>query len=194
MGARNRTGAGSGPGGDVGADGSAVVSAGNKTGAGSAPGGDAGDDGSVVVDDGLAAGDDGSAVGDDGSAADDDGSAADNDGSAANDDESAVGIGKRMDTTTGDIRTDLIKDFNNGVPLVVSTELSCIVPDKHAMDSPARILAEVINNPFEDISPLSMALSFSPLPPPLPASGNSGNIPTTFIYYMLICMQDLVPS
>ncbi len=129
MGARNRTSAGSDPGGDVGDDGSAVVSARNRTGARSASGGDVRDDGLVVVDDGLATGDDGLAADNDGLAADDDGSAADND-------RSAVGIGKRMDMMTGNIRVDLIKDFNNGVPLVVSAKSSRIVPDKHAMDSP----------------------------------------------------------
>ncbi len=96
-------------------------------------------------------------------------------------------------TTTGDIRVDLIKDFNNGVPLVVSVESSRIVSDKHVIDFPARILANVINNPFGDLSALSMALTSSPLFPSLPAPGNSGNILTTFIYYMLICIQDLVP-
>ncbi len=204
VGTGNRTGAGSGLGGDAGDDRSAIVSAGNRTGAGSALGEDVGDDGSVVVDDRLAAGDDRLAVGDDGSAADDD--------------RLAVGIGKKMDvddgsdaragnqsdgrrpdadlilTTTGDIRTDLIKDFNNSVPLIVLAESSRIVPDKYAMDSPARILADVINNTFGDLSPLLMDLPSSPLFPSLLAPANSGNIPTTFIYYMLICMQDLVPS
>ncbi len=204
VGAENRTGAESGPRGDAGDNGSAVISAGNRTGAGSALGGDVGDDGLVVVDDELAVGDDGSAAGDDGLAADDDGS--------------AVGIDKRMDvndgsdtqaiyqldgnrldadlilTTTGDIRADLIQDFNNGVSLVVLAKSSRIVPDKHAMDSPTRILTNVINNLFGDLFLLSMALVSSPFVPFLPTPGNSGNILTTFINYMLICMQDFVPS
>ncbi len=176
------------------------MSAGNRTGAGSALGGDVGDDESVVVDDGLAAGDDGSAAGDDGSAADDDGSAVRigkkmdvDDGSDARASNQLDGNKPDADLTTGDIRADLIQDFNNGVPLVVSAESSRIVLDKHAMDSPARILADVINNLFGDLSPLLMALPSSPLLPFLSALDNSGNIPTTFIYYMLICMQDLIP-
>ncbi len=197
MRAENKTGDGSGPRGDVGDDRSAVVSARNRTGAGSALKGDVGDDRSLVVDDGLAAGDDGSP-------ADDDGLAVRIDKRIDVDDELGARAGNQLDsnrpdadlilTTMGDIRADLIKDFNNSVLPVVSVESSCIVLDKYVIDSPARILANVINNPFGDLSSLSMALPSSPLLPSLPAPGNSDNIPTTFIYYMLICMQDLVPS
>ncbi len=99
-------------------------------------------------------------------------------------------------TTTGDIRTELIKDFNNGVPVVVLFVLSCIIPDNYVIDFSAQILADVIKNLFRDLSPLLMALPSSPLFPSLPAltTNNCGNIPTTFIYYMLICIQDLVLS
>lgn len=45
--------------------------------------------------------------------------------------------GQRNVKDTDDIRVDLINDFNNGVSVIVSAKLSCIVPDKHAMDSSA---------------------------------------------------------
>lgn len=147
MSVKNRTGTRSGPRKDVGDDRSAVVSAKNRTGARSALREDVKEDRLVVMDDKLATEEDGSAAGDNGSAADNDGS--------------AIKISKRMDvddgldaqasnqldgnrqdadlilTTMGDIRADLIKDFNNIVLLVVSAKSSRIVPDKHAMDSPA---------------------------------------------------------
>ncbi len=90
--------------------------------------------------------------------------------------------------TTGDIRVDLIKDFNNGVSVVVLAKLSCIVLVKHTMDSLGRILTNVINNSFGDLSPLLMALpSFLLLSLlPTPTTSNFSNIPTIFIYYMLI--------
>lgn len=56
---------------------------------------------------------------------------------------------------TGDIRVDLIKNFNNGVPIIFLAELSRIIPDKHVMDFSAQILADVINNPFGDLSHLT---------------------------------------
>lgn len=145
------------------------------------------------------------------------------DGLAIEDDESAAGIDKRMDVDdgsdarannqsdarldnrpdmgliiiiTGDIRANLINNFNNGVFVVALTELSRIIPDKYVIDSPVWIFVNVINNLFGDLSPLLMALSFPPLllPLPAPTTGNSGNISTTFIYYMLIYIQDLVSS
>lgn len=96
--------------------------------------------------------------------------------------------------TMGDIRVDLIKIFNNGVLLVVLAKSSCIVSDKYAMDFPTQILANVINNLFRDLSSLLMALLSSFLFLSLPAPGNSGYILITFIYYMLICIQDLIFS
>lgn len=195
MGIRNRTNAGLGLGGDAGDNGLAIVGAENRMDAGLALRENVRDDGLVVIDNILAARDDGLAV--------------DNDGSVAK-------IGKRIDiddrldaragnqadtrpgnrpdtdlimTTTDDIRADLIKNFNNSIPVFVSAELSCIVPDKHAMDSSVQILANVINNPFKNLTPLSLALPFSFLllflPAPLTCS-NFGNIPITFIYYILI--------
>ena len=38
-------------------------------------------------------------------------------------------------TTTGNIKADLIKNFNNGISIIILIELSCIVSDKHAIDS-----------------------------------------------------------
>lgn len=199
--AGNRTDVKSGRGGDAGDNGLADVGARDRTDAGSGCGVDNRDDGSavmggdngpVVVEDGLAAEDDGSVAGDDGSAVDDDASAAN---------QADAGPGNEPDadlimTITGNIRADLMKDFNNGVPLVVSDKLSHIVPDKHVIDSSAQILANVINNLFGNLSPLLMALPSSLLLPSLPTSttGNFGNISTTFIYYMLICIQDLIFS
>lgn len=172
--------------------GSAIVGAGNRMDARSTLGGDAGDNESVVVDDGLTARDDGLA-------ARDNGLAVDNDGSVVNQGDAGPGNGPDADlimTTTIDIRADLIQDFNNGVSIVILARLSCIVPNKHAMDSSARIFADVINNLFRDMSPFSMTLPSSLLLFSLPASttSNSGNIPTTFIYYILICMENLVSS
>lgn len=96
----------------------------------------------------------------------------------------------------GNIKVDLIKDFTNGVLVVVSAKLFRIVLDKHTIDSSARILANVINNLFKDLSPLLMALLFSLLLLflPAPTTGNSCNISTTFTYYILIYIQDLIPS
>lgn len=192
---RNRTNAGLGLGGDAGDNGLAIMGAGNRMDAGLALRENVRDDGLVVIDNVLAARDDELAV--------------DNDGSAAK-------IGKRMDindrldvqagnqadtrpgnrpdtdlmmTTTDDIRIDLIKDFNNSILVFVSAKLSCIVPDKHAMDSSVRILVNVIHNPFKNLTPLSLALPFSPLLLFLPAPttcSNFGNIPITFIYFILI--------
>lgn len=179
---------------DVGDDRLAVMGAGNKMGAETAFRGDVGDDRLVVVDDGLAIGDDRSAV-------DNDKLAAgigkridvDNESEIQTSNQSDAGLGNRLDadlimTTTGDIRADLIKNFNNGVPIVVLVKLSRIVPDKHAMDFPTWILANVINNPLRDLFPLLMALSSYLFLSSLPTSttDNSGNIPTTFIYYIFI--------
>lgn len=55
--------------------------------------------------------------------------------------------GQRNAKDTSDIRVDLINDFNNGVFLVVLAKLSYIIPDKHVIDSSARIFTDVINNP-----------------------------------------------
>lgn len=177
MGAEDRTDAESGHKRNTRDDGSAVVGKNN---------------GPVVVDNRLAAEDNRSAAGDDGLAID-------NNGSAAN--QANVGPGNELDTdlimtTIGDIRVDLIKDFNNGIPLVLSDKLSRMIPDKNIIDSSARIFADVINNLFENMSPFLIVLPSSSLLLSLPASttGNSGNISITFIYYMLICMQDLVFS
>ncbi len=92
--------------------------------------------------------------------------------------------------TTGNIRTNQIKDFNNGVLVIVSPKLSCIVLDKYPIDSPAQILVNIINNTFGDLSPLSIALpsSLCLLFFPTLTTGNYSNIPTIFIYYILIYM------
>lgn len=103
-------------------------------------------------------------------------------------------LGNRPDTdlimtTTDDIRADLIKNFNNNILILVSAKLSCIVLNKHSIDSSIRILANVINHLFENLTPLLLALSFSPFFLSLPALttySNFGNISTTFIYYILI--------
>lgn len=215
VGAGNRMGAGLGLKGDARDDRSTVGSTKNRTGIRLALGRDVRDDRSVVVDDGLAAKKDGSATENNELAADDDKLATRDDGLAADNNRSAIEIDKRIDVddgsdtrannqsdsnrpdadwTIGDIRADLIQDFNNGILLVFLAKLSRIIFNKHPMDSPIRILTNVINNPFRDMSPLSMALPYSPLLLSLPAPGNSGNIPTTIIYSMLIYTQDLVPS
>lgn len=159
--AGNRTGIRSDPERDVGDDGLAVIDAGNRIGAGSALGRDVRDDGLVVVDDELAIRDDGLAARDDRSATDDDGLVAKIDKKMDVDDRLDTRAsnqlnGNRSDvdliiTITGDIKADLIKDLNNGVLVVVSAKLSRIVPDKHAMNSPIRILADIINNLFGDL-------------------------------------------
>lgn len=107
-----------------------------------------------------------------------------------------INAGQRDAEDTSDMKANLIKDYNNGVLIVILTKLSHIIPDKHAIDSSARILANIINNCFRDLFPFSMALLFSPLLPSLavPTTDNFGNTLITFTYYMLICMQDLVSS
>lgn len=70
--------------------------------------------------------------------------------------------GQRDVEDIGDIRDDLIKDFNNSISVVVLAKLSYIVLNKHVIDSSARILANVINNLFENLSPFSIALPSSP--------------------------------
>ncbi len=98
--------------------------------------------------------------------------------------------------TIGDIKTDLIKDFNNSVPVVVSAKLSYIILDKNTIDSSARILANIINNFFRNLSPFLMVLSSSSLLTFLPSltTDNSDKILITFTYYMLICIWDFISS
>lgn len=183
-------------------------SAGNRTDAGSALGKDVRENGLVIVDDRLAGRDNELAVGDYGFSVDNDKLAAKIGKKMDVDDKSNSQAGNQVDIRTSnrpnadlimitivDIKADLIKDFNNGVLVVVLTELSYIIPDKYAIYSSAWILDNIIHNLFGNLSPFLMALSFSPLLFPLFTliTSNFGNLSTIFIYYMLICIQDFVP-
>lgn len=53
-------------------------------------------------------------------------------------------------------KASLIKDFNNGVPLVILIDLSYIISDKDDIKFFARNIANVIS--FEDLIPMMMAL------------------------------------
>ncbi len=163
----------------------------------------------VVMDNRLAAGDDRLITRDNRLVVDNDGLAIEigkrtdiDDGSDTQANNPADGgHGNRLDVDlimiiTGNIRTDLIKDFNNNISVVVFSNSSHIVSDKHAIDFSPQIFANVINNLFNNFSPLLIVLfsSLFLLSLPAPTTRNSGNISTTFIYYMLICIQDLIPS
>ena len=97
--------------------------------------------------------------------------------------------------TTGNIKANLIKDFNNNIPIIVLAKIFCIILDKHTIDSSARILSNIINNLFGDLFLFLIALpSFLFLSFLLAlTNGNSDNILTIFIYYILIYIQDFVP-
>lgn len=180
----------------------AVLSTVNRTNAGSGLGGDVRDARLAIVDNKSVAGDNRLAVGDNGSTTRiNKKTDVDNRLNAQAGNQADAGSGNRSDADlilnnagqqdvedTGYIRADLIKNFNNGVPIIVSAKLSRIVPDKYIMDFSAWILADVINNPFGDLSPFSMALpSFlSLLSLPTLTTGNLSNILTTFRYYKLI--------
>lgn len=208
----NGTDAGLGLGGDAGDNWLAIVGAEedvgdkgvrNRTDARLAFGEDVGDNRLVVVDNGLIAGNDGLTIGDDGLFVDNDELVAGISKKIDVDDGSDTWVGNQADARpgnelnadlimiiTGDIRANLIKDFNIGVLVVVLAELSHIVPNKHAIDSSAQIFANVINILFGNLSLLWITLPSSLLFAPLlaPTTSNSGNIPTIFIYYMLICI------
>lgn len=209
IGAGNKTDTGFGLGKNVEDNRSAVVNAEKKTDVGLALKGDVRDDGLVVVDDGFAIRDDKSIIRNDGLAVDNDRLVARIGKKTDIDNESNTRVGNQADagpgngpdadliiTTTGDIKVDLIKNFNNGVLVVVLAKLSCIILDKLVMDFSARIFTNIINNLFRDLFPFSKIISSFSLLPFLstPTTGNFDNILTTFIYYMLIYMQDFVPS
>lgn len=140
VGVRNRTGTELDPGRDTKDDGLAVMNAENRTNTGLALEGDIRDDGLVGMNDRLAVRDDRLAI-------DNDKSAVGIDKKMEIDDRSDIWVGNQLDgnipnldlilTIMGDIKANLIKDFNNSVPLVVSAKSSCIVLDKHAIDSHA---------------------------------------------------------
>lgn len=199
--AGNRTDIGSGCRKDARDNGLAVIGARNRSDAGFNCKGDTrdngltvvgGDNGSIVIDNRIA-------IKDDGLTAGDNRLTVDNVGSITN--QTDARLGNKLDAdlimmSISNIRVDLIKVFNNGVFLIILDKLFCIISDKHVRDFSSRIFADVINNLFEDMFPLFIALFCSSLFLFLPASttSNFGNIPTTFIYYMLICMQNLVFS
>lgn len=173
--AENRTNAGSGFKRDAKVNKLVVMGARNRTDAGSGLEGNVEDNGLTVVDDRLAAGDDRLGI-DSNRLAAEIGKRRDVDdrldaktrnqadakpGNKLNAD-LIMNNARHWDTEDiGSIRADLIKNFNNGVLVVVLAKLYSIVSDKYVMNFSAQIFGNPINNPFGNLSLFSMALPSS---------------------------------